>query len=448
MICRPMTLKMFQSNFYNLPNDERSGMQPQTLRSRSRVQDEDRRRGGSFARVIFLVWPFGSLAFTAYHLRSSWAKNIVWLFVIFFGLTFVISNPKIDANRYNDKLQEMGDHDYTFQTLGHQLYRDTEYVDVLQPLLTFVVSRFTSDYRVLFAAFGLIFGYFYSRNIWYLIDRTSGRFKWYGVTLLIIFTVINGFWNINGFRFWTAAHIFVFGVLHYLETGKAKHLFLTILTVFVHFSFFFPVLVFLLYLAGGNRKHLYFYFFLLTFTFSEASLTQVREYLSFLPSIFEAKVSNYTSDVYEQVLNERKSLLNWYVQYYGAALRYVVLVWLAWIYFQGGAFIREHALAGKLFSFVLLLYALSNLGSLIPSGNRFIVLSNLFAVALIFWYYHSNRQPGWINRIAVLSMPALALYFLISVRIGLDMMGVQMLVGNPVTAIFFRDETPLVDWIR
>ena len=65
--------------------------------------------GGSFARVIFfLVWPFGSLAFTAYHLRSSWAKNIVWLFVIFFGLTFVISNPKIDANRYNDKLQEMG----------------------------------------------------------------------------------------------------------------------------------------------------------------------------------------------------------------------------------------------------------------------------------------------------------------------------------------------------
>ena len=45
-------------------------------------------------------------------------------------------------------------------------------------------------------------------------------------------------------------------------------------------------------------------------------------------------------------------------------------------------------------------------------------------------------------------MPPLALYFLISVRIGLDMMGVQMLVGNPVAAIFFGDETPLVDWIR
>ena len=207
--------------------------------------------------------------------------------------------------------------------------------------------------------------------------------------------------------------------------------------MFVHFSF--SSCSGLSAVSGGrNRKHLYFYFFLLTFTFSEASLTQVREYLSFLPSIFEAKVSNYTSDVYEQVLNEKKEFAELVRSVLWSRFEICCTRMACLDIFPGRAFIREHALAGKLFSFVLLLYALSNLGSLIPSGNRFIVLSNLFAVALIFWYYHSNRQPGWINRIAVLSMPALALYFLISVRIGLDMMGVQMLVGNPVTAIFFQ----------
>ena len=42
-------------------------------------------------------------------------------------------------------------------------------IDFVEPLISTIVSSFTSNYKILFAIYGLIFGFFYSRNIWILL---------------------------------------------------------------------------------------------------------------------------------------------------------------------------------------------------------------------------------------------------------------------------------------
>ena len=54
-----------------------------------------------------------------------------------------------------------------------------------------------------------------------------------------------GFWQINGFRFWTATHIFVFGVLQHVVYKNKKGIIFILLSVATHYAFIIPLLLFL-----------------------------------------------------------------------------------------------------------------------------------------------------------------------------------------------------------
>ena len=60
-----------------------------------------------YAYFLFLIWPFLSILIALYEYRQKWSKNVIWLFVAFFGYTFVISNDTMDANRYRDQFIEV-----------------------------------------------------------------------------------------------------------------------------------------------------------------------------------------------------------------------------------------------------------------------------------------------------------------------------------------------------
>ncbi|MBF6608097.1 MAG: hypothetical protein ITG00_05110, partial [Flavobacterium sp.] len=189
----------------------------------------------AYAFLLFLISPLLVVILAAKDFRKSWAKNIIWLFVIFYGATFVISNDKIDANRYRDQLYEFSIQELTPVNIFSMVYGpESQVLDILQPLLTLTVSLFTTNFHVLFAVFGLVFGYFYSRNIWYLLDRTEGKLEWSAVILMMTFAFVVGFWEINGFRFWTAAHIFFYGVFPYVADRNRKKLWFAVLAIFVH----------------------------------------------------------------------------------------------------------------------------------------------------------------------------------------------------------------------
>ncbi len=121
--------------------------------------------------LVFLIWPFLALIESIKNYRESWAKNGIWLFVIFFGFTFV---PRIgnDSMGYIRQFHELHNANVSlYQILGRLYTEGSRSLDIIQILISFLVSRFTDDYRILFAIFGAIFGYFYSRNIFPLINN-------------------------------------------------------------------------------------------------------------------------------------------------------------------------------------------------------------------------------------------------------------------------------------
>ncbi|MFU8858778.1 MAG: hypothetical protein ACNA8K_00005, partial [Cyclonatronaceae bacterium] len=104
------------------------------------------------ATLLFMISPFVALMVALKRYKASWAKNVVWFFVVFYGFTFVIIRETMDAAGKRDTLKYMMDSEITFRNFSSLIFSDeTNFVDIAQPLVIFLVSLFTNDYRILFA---------------------------------------------------------------------------------------------------------------------------------------------------------------------------------------------------------------------------------------------------------------------------------------------------------
>jgi len=227
--------------------------------------------------LLFIFWPLAALVFALKHFRSNWSKNVVWLFTIFFGYTFVIISSDYDASRYKDALIFMANSPFSFSTIfTDYLSEDSGVLDIAQRLVTFIVSRFTDDYRVLFAVFGFFMGYFLSRIIWFVIERTTGKISLFSGVFLVSFSLVVGIWDMGGIRWNIAAIIFFYGAIIFLVDGNIKGLWITTATIFVHWSFPLALVVLFIYSIIRNQTTFFFILFVVSFFVGEINLDNVR----------------------------------------------------------------------------------------------------------------------------------------------------------------------------
>ncbi len=413
-----------------------------------------KKSNSEYSFFLFLIWPFFAALFAIRNYRAVWAKDLIWFFVAFFGFTLTIvvtdAEEKSDANRYRDKFVEMAAQKVSFENVTSLFYdEESQVLDILESLIIFIVSRVSANYHVLFAAFGFIFGFFYSRNIWYLIERVQGKMVSENVPILITFAFIVGFWEINGFRFWTATHIFLYGALPYLFEGKKNKLGFAFLAVLMHFSYLLPLLILGLHTALGKRTTVYFTLFILTFFVKELNLSQLGDTLAAnLPEIFLPRVKGYVNEDYATDISEIYAKANWYVVWYQLALKWSITVFIVTIFFTGKKFLSANKNFERLFSFTLLLFSVANIFSLVPSGGRFVSLSNLFAVAFIFFYIQYAPMSRAIKRIIPFAIPALFLYSIVALRIGIEAMGILCILGNPLVRIFIDADITVLELLK
>jgi hypothetical protein len=388
------------------------------------------------------------LSIRNYH--APWSKNVVWLFVVFYGYTMVISSEGMDANFYRDDFLRMAQSDISLDDFSNMLYGGEEnYVDIMQPLISFTVSRFTSDHKILFLVFGIIFGYFYSKNIWYLIENTSAGFRKEIIPFIITFALVVGFWQINGFRMWTAAHIFFFGAIRYLYEDKKQGFFIAAFSILVHFSFVLPTALLLIHSIFKNRVHLYFWLFIGTFFISEINLTVVNELLTnIMPDILLNRVQGYTNEDYAEKINQSLQQNSWHAIFYERALRWVIISFISIIYFRSLVLIKSNSSFFSLFNFTLLFLAIGNLLSLVPSGGRFNIIANMFAVTVIVFCLQKVQKGHVMLKLVPFTIPALFLYSVVALRLGFDTIGVTTILGNPLLAIFTDVDTAIIEFIK
>ena len=409
-------------------------------------------RNEAYLYLGVLVWPFGVMMAALRFFRKPWAKNMFWIFCIFFGYTFIIAQGNVgsaDSARYSQMLVEYSIGDMGFAQLWDSFYSESSsYVDIAQPIITYMVSRFTENPRILFAVFGLVFGFFYSRNIWYVLDRIKGRMSLVLVLYVLTFALFNPIWNINGVRMWTAAQIFLFGALPYLLEGKIKNLLWSGIAIFFHFSFMLPFAVLLLFAFVRNRIGIFMILFILTSFIKEINLESVQSALSFLPAIFQLRVSGYTNLEYASALTSEMESVNWYIAYSAIFVKWAIYIISLFIYLAGRSYLEKRKDLKTLFCFSLLFYSFANIFSLVPSGSRFLIIASALMFAFYILYFDAFPAITGYMLVQTLTLPLIALFCVVAIRMGMDYFGLTTVLGNPLFAIFDNDPVPLITGIK
>lgn len=398
---------------------------------------------------FFVFFPFLGFIQAIKHYRESWAKNSIWLFVIFYGYT--MCRPEImDSSRYVTKLKQLYNTPLNWEVFIANFYSDESgTVDIYQPMVTYLLSMITDNGNVLFAVFGILFGYFYSRNIWKLLDLTHGqKMNTTMIAILLAFACVIGFWNLNGVRMWTAAHMFFYGAYLLLVEGKKKGIIIAVLSILVHFSFVLPVgLLFLFYLGRLPWRVLYF-FFISSFFISSLNIESIRTRLeSIAPDFLLPRVKSYTSEEYVETISDLNATGNWYITYYSTSINWYIMILFTIIYFSRNKFGSYHKSFFNLFGFSLLFLSIGNITALLPSGNRYLLVAQLFATAFLFFYYavYDNRE---FKKWAMFCSPLLFFFIIVSIRMSFDTISLMTVLTNPILATLIDLPIPLIDLIK
>lgn len=415
---------------------------------------EANRQHIGYLLLFFIVWPFGAMISAFKHFRMPGSKWITWLFFVFFGFVFVFSQQVeggADSARYAESLRALNSNWIGFNGFKQLLYsEDTNYVDIYQPLVTWIVAYFTPNPHWLFMVFAAVFGWFYVQNIWMILDRIYQKKKIDLVLFLFIlaFVLVNPIWNINGVRMWTAAQVFIYGLLRFILEKDKKGMIWMFLSLFFHFSFFIPLAVFIIYQFVPKNSSLWLAFFLLTSFVRELDLAVVRDFLSFLPDFLQARVAGYTKEEYLERLLESNAKKTWHVQFSEMFARYILYGWALIVYFKGGDWLKKNPSYHNLFVFALFFGGIAQVLSNVPSGGRFMTPVSICLYAVFVLFLAELKQDNSVKVFKLITIPFILFVMIFWIRIGFDFIGISTFISNPIVALFLEDELPLIDFIK
>jgi len=250
-------------------------------------------------------------------------------------------------------------------------------------------------------------------------------------------------------RFSTAAHIFLFGTLPFLFENKKKYLFIAISSVFVHFSFIFPITILLLFILVPKNIHVFFILFVISTFFVQINFEAINSALSaYAPDVLQDRVSSYGNIDYKENIESHIKELHWYIQIFINAISYVIIAFVISIYSFGRIHLKNNPKLFLLFCFSLLIISSANLISVFPSGFRFIIVSQLFGITSFVLMIGLIKFERWFQILRIFTTPILALYIIIGIRYFVDVTGFSTYISNPFLSFIFQDSEPIIKVIK
>lgn len=418
------------------------------------------------ALLLTLFFPILGIIYALIHWRETWAKNTFWLGCIYMGFIQIfhvegtILGEGIDAGRYVLQMQYMYQFAQNFSDISVNFF-DGETNDIFGPILQYLVSRFTDNGHIFLGCIAIIFGYFYSRDIWYVLDHLPHTISKSSKIIIAALFLTCPIWLINGFRMWTAVLVFIYGVAPFLLEGKKKKLIWCYLTILIHSSFIVPILILTFYLvlkivipskwSQGNALLICcFSFYLTTLVLHTLDLEKINSSLNdLLPNYYSKRIDSYVSTERSELKQDLMNELSWHVAFF-TNLKYwciQILLVLSTIY------IYRHDKLKKLYPyllFTLLFYGFTNILSNIPSGSRFYVAADTFALSIILLStnYADDKKSVTYQRIWKICCIVLLFSLIFKVREGLDLYGITLIFGNFFTLPFVEINVPIIDYIK
>lgn len=417
----------------------------------------------SVAVFLTLVFPFGGLIYTLSHWREHWAKNTFWLVCIYMGAVFIywpegaVLGEGADGGRYVIDLMNMYGSNISIKDILGQYQIDQHTMDLYQPLMTYFISRFTDNGHVLFTAFAIVFGFFYSRNIWYILEKLPNK-KLGGLFILVsLYFLICPITQINGVRMWTALHVFVYGMMPYLLDRDRSKLWWILLTPFIHFSYLyvalfaiaFFILPYRLKTSGGLMLYLALVFFIVTVFVNTLNLDAVGGMLAeYSPETYENRIEGYVNQNMANARAGAASMRNWYVAASGNIIHWVYSLLLIALFPCINRDFKNNPELICLYVFTLLMGGFANITALIPSGGRFQLLWQMFTVPLLLLIVMIVSNNNYFRKMVNVALFLLLVPFFFHIRQLFDYFSITFILGNFITVFFWENNVPLIDYIK
>jgi hypothetical protein len=395
--------------------------------------------------LLFLINPFLSLIFSLFNYRKEWVKNIVLGISFFYGFSFVVSPESTsDSVRYASSLSVMFNENWSLTTVFANFYLENGSLDIYQPLVTFFVSQFTDNYNVLFSVFGMVFGYFYSQNIYIILNEVSSKLNANKILLILSFSfIISIASGINGVRMWTASHVFIHGILLYFVKFNKRGLFFIIISFLFHWSFFLPISIFIAFLILKKIVTIHFLIvmYVLTYVISNLDLNIDSTVFQNLIPIegVEYKTSVYLDSNYVEKVKDTKQ--SFFLTLNTFLTNVYFLVMLLYIYIFRRNKVKNY-IYFNFFLFILFFFSISNVLTLIPSGGRFISISRILCIGFILLFSFKFKDIKFQNLQFLLS-PILVFLLIVELRFFINYIDFSFFFGNPIINIFLDKGIPL-----
>ena len=390
--------------------------------------------------LLFFINPFISMILSFINYTKPYAKNIFWAFCIFYGFTFAIGKESTgsDINRYIEQLHFFYEnYDFTISELI-VFFKESGEIDVFNLIITYFLSKFTNTQEVLTMVYAIFFGFFYSRNIWYVLGFLEGKLDILLKILLVALVLIVPIWYINGIRMYLAFHVFFYGLLSFIIENKKSKLFFLYISFLIHFSYLIPIIIFLMYRAFGNRLNIYFFIFIISLFVSQLNINALNSNLEkFVPQRINERTEAYRAESSIEAKNIKRNSNNkrWYLKWHGIAIRWSLYIVLTYLYLFGNQLIKKSLVWQKLLSFSLIFFSLSNVLMNLPSGGRFFVFAYFLILILGIKYLYENYQDLKFRNLITFLTPAFLLFIIVSIRMGFYTFSLTTLIGNPLIAI-------------
>lgn len=425
------------------------------------IRNNDNKLAAIFLTLLF---PFGGLIYTLSNWRESWAKNTFWLVCVYMGAVLIywpegaILGMGADGGRYVLQLMAMYNGNESIKAILGRYLMDEYTMDLYFPIVAFLVSRFTDNGHILFTVFAFVFGYFYSRNIWYILEKLPGKKLGFLVIFVILFFLTNPITNISGVRYNTAIHIYVYAMLPYLLDNDKSKLWWLIVAPLVHFSFLYVSVIAVAYVLlipnklktrGRVFQTICLIIFIISFFINSLNLSSVNAVLEeYSPESYERKIDTYVNQDVADIRSDAMAAANWYVGASGIiknwsySLLLVLLLPCIRRNYKGDSPINN------IYTFTLLFFAFANIMALVPSGGRFLMVAHMFSVAIILLVSMSIPKKDNYFLFLNFSLLFLLIPVVFEIRKLFDYFGITALIGNFITALFWENNVPLIDLIK
>lgn len=391
--------------------------------------------------LITSIFPFTGL-YSSINRNNIRVYNYVFAIFFFFIGTQVIVTGTNDIGRYIHNFIEIANNNnIPFWTYFYSLQEENQ-IDFYMPFMTWFVSRLTSNTQVFAGILAMMFGLCFSFNFSYIAKYSSNKSFLYILLLFSLLFVPNPMLCTH--RWWMGMQVFLLGVLPYILEGKNKYLLFSVASIFVHFSFLYPLVFLIMYRFLPKKALLPFVLlFVVTNLIEDLNISSIAEaFERYLPDSFNERNESY--------INAEQQEHNWFSQSSRFVWKYLNLGMTIYIYYKHKCDLERRKDLKSLYIITLLIGSFTAIVNLTEWGWRFLDLSNfLFCSLYILLLADSLNKDMRFYKAIQLTSPFFMYTIIFQVRGLFSIIGFKaLLFGNVFTTWFIEDTISILSYLK